>query len=162
VGSARNQQPSKDHQLMSPQAIATAIVLGCPVLALVAILALRHRGRFQFSLQTGLLWVVPFVALLTWVATWDGPLVSRQRVVTHKAALLLTLLSAMIFVVMARRSVLQPKMAAVFVLFYALLFGWIAWKRHEQGVASGSRPQSPAGLFPGLPPPQGEPTGSPP
>ncbi len=116
---------------MVGQIILATFALAIPVLLLVMILVVGRRGRFQFSLQTTLLCVVPFVALLAWVASGDEPFVSNRRVVTYKVGMIATLLNGACVVAMWRVGWFPWQVALVFILLFALLFGTLAWKRYQ-------------------------------
>ena len=116
---------------MSGQAILAGVALAVPLVTLLAVLLVARRGRFQFSLQASLLWLVPLAAVLAWIMTWDGPLVTPRRVATHKLGLLIAVLNASVVVAMWYRGWLRPRAVAIMLLLCLLLFGWIAWKRHQ-------------------------------
>lgn len=131
---------------MSEQTILAIIALGIQAVALVAVLFVARRDRYQFSLRTILLRLIPLTAIFVWILTWDGPLVSNRRVVTHKTGLLVVILGVSGLVAMWHRGWLPTQALAIFLILWSLLFGWLAWKRHHdlpreqlQGFVRGAR-----------------------
>jgi hypothetical protein len=104
---------------------------------LAMILVVGRRRRFQFSLNTTLLWIVPFVALLAWAASGDEPFVSSRRVVTYKIGMLGMLLNGACVVALWRVGWFRWQAALVFLVLFALLFGTFAWKRHQAATRRG-------------------------
>ena len=117
---------------MSGQTILAIIALALPAALLVLVIALGHRGRYRFSLQTSLLLIVPLAAVIAWVASSEGPWVSLRRVATFKTSMVSVLLNVACVVAMWRSGWLPRRVVIIFVALFALLFGWLAWKRHAE------------------------------
>jgi hypothetical protein len=117
---------------MSDTAAMAIVTLALPAGILFAVLVMGRHDRFQFSLKTTLLWLIPFAAMLAWISCWEGPFYSGRRVVTHKTAMLSVLLDVGGVIATWHRGWFPTRAAIVAVIFFSLLFGWIAWKRHQE------------------------------
>ena len=117
---------------MSEQALLAAIALAIPAGFMLAVLVIGRRDRFQFSLTTILFCLIPFAAMIAWIATWEGPFLSGRRVLTHKTAMLAMLLNVGAVFVIWHRGWFPSRVALVTVILLSLLFGWFAWKRHQE------------------------------
>jgi hypothetical protein len=129
---------------MSEQAILAAVVLALPALMLLAVLAVARRDRFQFSLRMIMLWLIPLAAIIAWIVSWDGPFVSSRRVFTHKTAMLAVVLNATVFIAMWHRGWFRFRAMLWLLLLWAILFGWLAWSRHQQIKRDQSSPANSA------------------
>jgi hypothetical protein len=68
-----------------------------------------HRSRWmQFGLRNFLFWALPIAAIAVWIATWDSPFFTKQRVLSHKAGAL-NILVLIVFLIAFLRSLRQMK-----------------------------------------------------
>jgi hypothetical protein len=119
---------------MSEKTVLAAMALVPPAVVLLVVVARGRRERFQFSLTTILLLIIPLAAVIAWVASGEGSFVSERRVLTYKTGMVQTALNAAAVIGMWRRGWFRWQAALVFVTSFAVLFAWLAWKQHEESI----------------------------
>ena len=76
-----------------PQTILNCAVMAVLLLAMLIPVLMPAPGkkRWQFNLRIFLLFVIPILAIGSWIISWEGPYFSPQRVVTPKFGTLILL-----------------------------------------------------------------------
>jgi hypothetical protein len=131
---------------VNEKVVLVIVSLAIPAAALLALLATTRGDRFQFNLRTILLWFVPMAAVMIWVLTWDGPLASNRRVVTHKTGLLMLLLNANVAIAAWRRGWIAWRAMLIALCLFALLFVRVVWNQHEEFDSQRTRNDLPSSL----------------